>query len=344
MKQMQSSFIKQAAQSHGFALCGIAKSDILTIEKERFTKALSHNYHAQKAYLERDIEKRFHAQLLLENCKSVIVCGFNYNMRRSVSGFSQYALIKDYHIFMKEKLEGLAMSLKKEYGAFQYKTTVDSSAISEKAWAVKSGIGYYGKNGIIQTSAGSFVFLGILLIDSEVEMYDTSNTMTCGNCNRCIEACPAKAIVEPYYIDCNQCITHLNTHKNESDFARGVKYGWFYACDVCQNVCPNNVDAPINEEAIALQVPFVENIDEILTTLTPESFEQYFKDTVFYKFKYEGLKKRIEIHNLYFYKIFKKNRVFFYICIFFSQQLCQKMQKMKNNVLKKRFCTLSAKK
>jgi epoxyqueuosine reductase len=171
---------------------------------------------------------------------------------------------------------------------------LDSSAISEKAWAVKAGIGYYGKNGVIQTPFGSFVFLGSLLIDKEIDIYDTPNQKSCGDCGKCINSCPVKAIVAPYYVDCNQCITNINYNKSETDFTRIAKYGWLIACDECQNICPNNADAPVNEEAVKLRAAFVENQNEILDNLTPESFEKFFKDTVIYQFKYEGLKKRLE--------------------------------------------------
>jgi epoxyqueuosine reductase len=312
--KISSTIIKETAQQHGFALCGIAKSKPLAVEKAYFEKALAQNFHAKKEYLERDIEKRFQPALLLENCKSVIVCGFNYNTGakgrkgerakgeecRGVTCYaqdqfkiSQYAQVKDYHVFMKEKLEALAYNLKEKYGDFNYKTTADSSSISEKAWAVQAGIGYYGKNGIIQTELGSFIFLGTLLIDKEVDEYDAPNQNTCGNCGKCMAACPTKAITSPYYVDCNQCITNINYNKKETDFTRIAKYGWLIACDACQNVCPNNAHAPINEEAVAMRAPFVENKNEILETLTPELFEQYFKDTVIYQLKYEGLKKRV---------------------------------------------------
>jgi epoxyqueuosine reductase len=317
--KLHSETIKQTARKQGFALCGIAKAEPLIIEKERFKNALEQNFHAHKPYLERDIDKRFAPELLLENCKSVVVCGFNYNMEESriqkaeskepynlqeipryarndrhEYKISKYVQIKDYHIFMKQKLEKLAQELQKIYGIFSYKTTADSSLISEKALAVKAGIGYYGKNGIIQTSLGSFVFLGTLIIDKEVDTYDSPNLNNCGNCNKCITACPTQAIVAPYYVDCNQCITNIVQNTNEADFTRMAKYGWLIACDECQNVCPNNAHATINEEAVSLRALFVDNQEEILENLTPESFEKYFTDTPFYKFKYEGLKKRLK--------------------------------------------------
>jgi len=278
-----SKFIKQQAQKCGFALCGIAKAEPLFLAKERFEKALAQNFHAGKKYLERDIDKRFHPELLLQNCKSVIVCGFNYNMqnmseRRMEDGewrkeqgtgrkvdsdineksirynVSQYEQIKDYHVFMKEKLENLVQSLQEEYGIFKYKTTVDSSAISEKAWAVRAGIGYYGKNGVIQTQFGSFVFLGTILMDREVDEYDAPNQQSCGNCAECITACPTHAIIAPYYVNSNQCITHINQNKKETDIKFIEKYGWLRSCDTCQDICPNNTYASVNEEAIALRL------------------------------------------------------------------------------------------
>jgi len=308
--KLPSEIIKQTAQNYGFALCGIANAEPLSIEKERFEKALSQNLHAHKTYLERDIDKRFYPKLLLENCKSVVVCGYNYNMEKSRKAeeqksrkaeeqkgetlISQYAQIKDYHVFMKEKLEALAQDLQKQYGFFNFKTTVDSSAIAEKAWAVQAGIGYYGKNGVIQTQFGSFVFLGCLLMDIVVDGYDTPNRSCCGDCGKCITGCPTNAIVAPYCVDSNRCISNINLNKSETDFTRIAEYGWLVGCDECQNVCPNNVNAPINEEAVALQALFVNNQKEILDNLTPESFTKYFKNTAIEKFKYEGLKKRLD--------------------------------------------------
>jgi epoxyqueuosine reductase len=295
---LHSNTIKRESQKQGFHLCGIAKSEPLSIEKERFEKALAKNFHAKKTYLERDIDKRFAPELLLANCKTVVVCAFNYNTTNpaphTANPISKYALVKDYHLFMKEKLENLAQELQEKYGNFNYKAAIDSSAISEKAWAVRSGIGYYGKNGIIQTQYGSFVFFGILLIDKEVDKYDEPNTNTCGNCCKCMEACPTQAIVAPYYVDCNQCITNILQNKNETNFTRMAKYGWLIACDDCQNSCPKNLHAPVNEEAVKMRASFVENQKEVLENLTLESFERYFKDTVLYQYKYEGLKKRVE--------------------------------------------------
>jgi epoxyqueuosine reductase len=297
---MESQIIKLTAQKYGFDLCGIAKPEPLSLEKDRFVKAITENYHAQKPYLERDIDKRFNPELVLEHCKSVIVCGFNYYMgegrKEQGEGYrvSKYAQIKDYHLFMKEKLENLAYVLQEKYGACNYKATIDSSGISEKSWAVKSGIGYYGKNGIIQTQFGSFVFLGILLIDKEVDRYDTPNQNNCGNCCICMETCPTHAIAKPYYVDCNRCITNILQNKNETDFSHMAKYSWLIACDECQNMCPNNAHATINTEAVALRAAFVAHQNEILSQLTPESFERYFKDTILYQYKYEGLKKRVE--------------------------------------------------
>jgi len=322
---LSSQIIKQIATNCGFALCGIAKAEPLVKEKERFEKALSQNFHAKKEYLERDIEKRFNPSLLLTHCKSVIVCGFNYNMEekgegcRSITYYnsqtpctqqeikvSKYAQIKDYHVFMKEKLEKLAHDLQDIFGVFNSKTTIDSSTISEKAWAVKAGIGYYGKNGLIQTAYGSYVFLGTLLIDREIDIYDNPNRNSCSFCNKCIRGCPTQAIVSPFLVDSNLCISNINLNRKDTDFKRIAKYGWLVGCDACQILCPNNFKAPVNREAVAMRVSVFDNNNKIPETLSPESFEKYFKDTVIYPFKYEELKKRIEfitpshISNLFF--------------------------------------------
>lgn len=293
--------IKNFAKSVGFSLCGIAKAKPLFIEKERFEKALSQNLHARKPYLEREIEKRFNPELMLENCKSVIVCMFHYDANNGDSGMgkfwnrtiSKYAQIKDYHIFMKDKLEKLAQNICVEFGKFQYKTTVDSSGISEKSWAVQAGLGYFGKNGIIQTTLGSYLYIGTLLIDKEVDNYDEPNLGSCGSCSLCIQKCPTKAIITPFCVDSNRCISNINLSKQTTDFSAIKNFGWLEGCDICQQICPNNAQILPNPEATALKAKFLQLTPEKLRNLTKEEFEFSFSETAIYQLKYEGFMKRV---------------------------------------------------
>lgn len=297
--RLNSNFIKKLAVDVGFQDCGIAKAEFMNNEFTRFTDSIKSHKHAEMAFLERNIEKRFNPSSLLPNCKSVIVVTYNYltasQQKSSLYRTAKYTWITDYHILVNNLLQVVADRLIEVMPMMNYKITVDSSTISEKNWAVRAGIGCFGKNGLIHNDKGSFFVIGTLLIDQICDNYDTPHQFSdCGNCNLCVNNCPTNAITEPFKVDATKCISYLNTEYKTPDFNNLAKEKFIFGCDICQDVCPKNkkiVPNLTNELKTSLFLP-LENAD--YESLTEDDFRRLFKDTSIFRRKYQRFRKIID--------------------------------------------------
>lgn len=190
-------------------------------------------------------------QELLPGARSIICLGLNYfedgqdfpESSAPTGKLARYAWGRDYHKVIKRRMrvyvEGLRKKLGNEFSARWY---VDDGPMLDRAAASRSGVGWFGKNGNILTSnLGSWVFLGQVITDLELEP-DQPLKQTCGNCVRCIDACPTGAIVAPYVIDNARCISYLTIeNRGEIPLALRPQIGdWIFGCDICQDVCPVN--------------------------------------------------------------------------------------------------------
>lgn len=295
MLKISSETIKKCASETGFSFSGISSLVDFSKEVQNFKESIQNGYHAKMGYLERNIEERFAIDTLLPNCKSVIVNLFNYNIGKALNSnyrVSRYAFVRDYHQLVSEQLEKMVSLIKQHNNHFNYSISVDSGRISEKNWAVKSGLGYYGKNGIFLTPQGSFFFIGLILIDQEVDQYDQplpDNSNFCGNCSFCIESCPTKAIVKPFVVDARQCLSYQTLSNKNPDFELVKEHPWIYGCDICQEVCPKNKKSVIHELAVSNSSLFLHFEDSNFENLTKEQFDHYFKDTSIGSKGYEKL-------------------------------------------------------
>lgn len=277
----------------GFTFCGIAKNEELPVAKYYFNQAISKGYHDQMAYLERDIDGRFTPEQLLPSCKSIIVTLFNYNTGITLNSrykISKYAFIKDYHVTVEKHLQQVAYQLLNMDPTLEYRFTVDSSRISEKNWAVQAGLGHFGKNGIIISPLGSYFFIGLILINKEVDYYDQPNLdQSCGTCSICMDKCPTQAIVSPFVIDAKKCLSYQTLSNKNPDFDLVKEHPWIYGCDVCQDVCPKNKKSVISELAVTNSSLFLHFEDSEFENLTKEAFNLYFQGTPIQGKNYEKL-------------------------------------------------------
>ena len=168
----------------------------------------------------------------------------------------------------------------------------------EKTWAQRAGLGWIGKHtNLITREYGSWVFLGELIIDKEL-IYDSSfDTDLCGSCTLCIDDCPTDAIVEPYVLDSNKCISYM-TIEHRGQFSTDVinLNDWIFGCDICQEVCPWNIKFSqiSNEEDFFDTKMIKEKNYEDWNCITDEEFKFLFKDSAVKRTKYKGLKRNIE--------------------------------------------------
>ena len=164
---------------------------------------------------------------------------------------SRYAVGRDYHKLLRNRLQQLADRIEKEIGAFAYRVFTDSAPVMEAELAASSGLGWRGKHTLLlDREAGSYFFLGEIFADLALPP-DAPVTDHCGNCTACIDACPTDAITAPYRLDARLCISYLTIEfKGEIPPALRPALGnRIYGCDDCQLACPWNRFAPLTREA-----------------------------------------------------------------------------------------------
>jgi len=293
--------IKEKATELGFDLCGIAPVRPLEDHGNRFLNWLEMGYHSRMSYMERNKEKRIDPGLLIEGSKSVIVVGMNYyreyNPPENKPIFSRYALGKDYHRVMKDRLYVLLDLMKKKKAGIEGRVFVDSAPVLERAWAEEAGLGWTGKNSmLINRDTGSFFFLGVLITNIELEYDKPSTKDYCGKCRKCIDACPTGAILENRTIDSNRCLSYL-TIENKDDIPTeyAEKAGRrVFGCDICQEVCPWNNKA--EETVIEEFEPLPEILDYTTIewkNITEDQFYHIFSESAVLRAGYKGFMRNI---------------------------------------------------
>lgn len=291
--------IKAEAHRLGFDACGIAKTSEV-LDAPFLAKWLEEGCAAEMQYMHNHFEKRTDPRLLVEGCKSLIVVALNYypavKQPEEVPQFSYYAYGKDYHEVVKEKLRELYEYINREIAPVTGRMFTDSAPVLERYWAVRAGLGFIGKNTqLIIPGKGSYFFLGELIIDLELEP-DTPVNLSCGNCTRCLDACPPNALT-PRRLDARRCISY-QTIENKGEIApatASVLQNRIYGCDICQQVCPWNRFATPNRTAeFQPSEAFLALDKERLNSLTEEEFKVIFRHSAVKRAGYKGLKRNLQ--------------------------------------------------
>ena len=298
----RSAQIKARALELGFHKVGVVRAEPLPVERERLEEWLRRGYQGEMAWMARDPEQRADPRKLLPNARSVIVAALNYYTPSqhendpTTGKVSRYAWGDDYHEVVGEKLRALLQWITQQWPEAEGKVCVDIQPMMDKAWAVRAGLGWIGKHtNLITRDYGSWMFIGELLLNLELEYDEARVEDHCGECTLCIEACPTDAIVEPYVVDSNKCISHATIESRAPQMSTEVAAnleGWFYGCDICQDVCPWNRFAQITGEArFAPRADNVNaNLAEILT-LTAETYARRFSHSAMKRAKLGGLQR-----------------------------------------------------
>lgn len=297
------SFIKQAAAQLGFDHCGIAKAELLTEDAKRLESWLGKGFNGTMKYMENYFDMRIDPTKLVPGAKSVITLMLNYypsqHQNPNAPKISKYAYGKDYHEVIKKKLNELIGMIKLNIGNIHGRGFVDSAPVLERAWAVKSGLGWVGKNGnLINKGSGSFFFIATLIVDLELEYDDAFAKDYCGTCTKCIDACPTEAIMENKVVDGSKCISYFTIELKEMLIPETMKNkfdDWMFGCDTCQDVCPWNRFAKstteINFEPITELLNFSKNDWE---EITEESFKKIFQNSPLKRAKFNGVKRNLK--------------------------------------------------
>jgi len=303
------------AKAQGFDLCGVAPAEQFP-EFAQFTEWLERGYAGQMAYLE-DARRR-QPSLAMPDARSVIVCALNYNTAHPYSTeaaaasvdeyqparswVSRYAWGDDYHELLGAKLNVLVRALKEKFpGPFAARAYADTGPIAERVFAKHAGLGWIGKNTLLLNEAlGSWLFLGVILTSLDLTPSRGATELPpdlCGNCRQCLDACPTGALVEPYLLDARRCISYL-TIELRGPITEELReaMGWqVYGCDICQDVCPYNRQAPTGSVRAFEPREFAGGLSlfqptlEWLAELSEDEFLEAFRGSAMKRAKWAGL-------------------------------------------------------
>ncbi len=295
--------VRKIAKELGFESIGISKAQRLDSEEQRLADYLSNGFNGNMSYMENYFEKRLDPRALVPGSKSVISLMYNYysekkQLDEEAPKLSKYAYGYDYHFIIKDKLKLFIDRINEEIGLIDGRMFTDSAPVLEKAWAAKSGLGWRGKNTLlINKSYGSYYFLAELILDMEFE-YDSPLRDRCGNCTKCIDACPTDALSPAGYIlDGSKCISYLTIELKDdlSNQFKGKMENWMFGCDICQDVCPWNRFAYQHSEPLFLPSDkLLEMSKRDWEEITQEVFSEIFRKSPVKRAKYRGLKRNID--------------------------------------------------
>jgi len=294
--------IKDKAKELGFLDCGISETQFLTEEKDRLVNWLQNGMNGEMEYMANHLDKRLDPRLLVENSRSVVSVLLNYFPPDKQSDpeapeLSKYAFGTDYHFVMKDKLGELLQFIQSEIAPCEGRCFVDSAPVLDRAWAASAGLGWIGKNtNLISTEHGSFFFIGELIIDLELPADDKIVRNHCGNCTRCIDACPTQALVAPFVLDARRCISY-QTIENRGEIDPALK-GKFenrvFGCDICQDVCPWNLKSEAHQEpAFHPDVKLMNLTKEEWREMDKLRFNELFRNSAVKRIRFEGLKRNL---------------------------------------------------
>lgn len=243
----------------GFEACGFARAQPVNDAKGTlYHKWILSGYHGKMEYLNRNTEKRLDPRLLVPGAKTVICLAFNYHQEDfqpsdAYYRVSQYAAGIDYHHVLKKKLYQLLEYVKEFYPGASGRVFTDSAPVLERYWAQQAGLGSPGKNTcLILPRKGSYYFLAEMIVDIDLPPDAPAVKDPCGNCTRCMQACPTQAIVAPGVLDARKCTSYLTIELKDAlpEDLRGNTKKYIFGCDICQQVCPHNIKfaAPCTEK------------------------------------------------------------------------------------------------
>ncbi len=244
--------IKTWALELGFADVGVSNLELSDAE-QRLIEWLDKGFHGSMSYMQHHGLKRTRPRQLIPGTISILSLRMDYLpesqdnaievLRQADRAYvSRYALGRDYHKLMRQRLNKLALKIQASLGKFEYRVFTDSAPVMEKPIAKKAGLGWVGKHSnILNREAGSWFFLGEIYLDFALPE-SAARQNHCGECTTCIDVCPTQAIVQPYVVDARKCISYL-TIENDGDIPvqlRPLMGNRIYGCDDCQLFCPWN--------------------------------------------------------------------------------------------------------
>ena len=299
--------IKQIASEIGFEECGIAQARKLDEDAARLEAWLKNGRHGEMKYMENHFDLRVDPTLLVPGAKSVITVLYNYfpetTQDFNAPKIAKYAFGKDYHLVIREKLWEFLYRIRESVGAIEGRGFVDSAPVLERTWAVKSGLGWVGKNGnLINKKKGSFFFIATLITDLELLADQPLIQDYCGTCTKCIEACPTNAILPNKEINAAQCISYFTIELKSALLPEQLKdqaENWIFGCDICQDVCPwNKFSKPHQDKALTPSEAILHFSINDWLSMDKSTFNTKFNASPLKRAKWEGIQRNLSNYKI----------------------------------------------
>lgn len=288
---MTSSLIRKLAKKHGFDACHFSRPMIKAQDKDALSDWLANDYQANMTWMAEAtrLERRKNPKLMLDDVQTVICLAMRhtpptYDLKMAQQSkergvVASYAYGLDYHDVMKKRLKALARDLDVLLGEHGQRVYVDTAPVLEHALAASSGLGWQGKHSLtIHREHGSYLMLGEIFTTASIEV-DQEASQHCGSCTACLDVCPTKAIIAPYVVDANLCISYL-TIEYKGVIPRDLRSkmgNHIYGCDDCQMVCPwNRKITAVDDILMVNQAHILPMLSELLL-LDEEGFRQHFR-------------------------------------------------------------------
>lgn len=307
---LNNDIIKAEAKRLGFFACGIAKAERVDEAEERcLNRWIAEGNYANMEYMANHTDIRLDPRLLLNGAKIIVSVAMNYAPKTPMPDgqpkMAAYSYGLDYHDIVRKKLYALAQNLGLNYDKSikepekqEFRVCVDTAPILERYWAQKAGIGWQGRSHqLIIPHAGTMFFLGELIIAAEVDHYDKPMENHCGNCSKCIDACPTKALNPDGTFCSSRCLSYITIESKEAEISDDIAHTMgdtFYGCDRCQQACP------WNRFATATDIPELQPKPELLDmtwekwqSLTEDDYRRLFKGCAAKRAKYDGIMRNI---------------------------------------------------
>ena len=259
---------------------------------ERYQEWIERSFQGEMNYLGRGLDRRLNPKLVFPELQSAIVVARPYAVNpvgNEKFRYARYLNGHDYHESMKQDLETVFAG-----SGLKYKVCVDTSAVLERTWAVLAGLGWIGKNTLlIHPKLGSYLFLAVVFTNQKFYQPLLLQKDYCGNCDKCMRACPTQAIVNAHDLDARKCVSYLTLEKR-GEWDEPVNTAGFLAgCDICQEVCPYNTK-PVKYAETADVASHLLFDEEMLLKETEDEYKARVEGTALSRVKYQDFKRNLK--------------------------------------------------
>jgi len=301
----------EKAEAHGFPIRGgldidSAQGD-LALHVERYDQWLAQGFDGKMAYLRRGRDRRADPRLVFPKAQSIFCVAAPY--RRAPLGdgnggprYARYIQGRDYHDRILERLERLLQEARADHPSLEWKICVDTSAVLERSWATLAGLGWIGKNKtLIHPKHGSYLFIAEALLSAPLGRGPSPLPNYCGNCTRCLDACPTRAFSSSGALDSRRCISYWTLENRGaleiSDEEREKIGPWVAGCDICQEVCPFNIKPSREAQPeFEIQGESAASVDWLsLLRETPDQYRERVRDSALNRVKPEQFSRNLAI-------------------------------------------------